>query len=136
MVLSNGSNYHLWKGNMKYLLFVKKLHLPMYSFAKTNFVSNKQWGLNIYMHVVLFDNMQKTVFIIILLTIYIKKTLWEKIESLYASKSGNNKLLLLDSFISLKYNEGTYISYHLSKFQGLFDQKSRMGIKFDDSLLW
>ncbi|RDY00402.1 hypothetical protein CR513_16423, partial [Mucuna pruriens] len=29
MVSLNGTNYHLWKGKMKDLLFVKKMHLPV-----------------------------------------------------------------------------------------------------------
>ena len=35
----NGSNYHIWKGKMKDLLFVKKMHL-------TVFASNKPQSLN------------------------------------------------------------------------------------------
>ena len=30
MVCLNGTNYHLWKGKMKDLLVVKKLHLPVF----------------------------------------------------------------------------------------------------------
>jgi len=44
-------------------------------------------------------------------------------------------MFLLKSFISLKYQEGTSISDHLSEFQGLLDQMSGMGIKFEDELL-
>ena len=42
MVLLNGSNYHLWKGKMKDLLFVKKFHLPVFSSANPDFVSNEE----------------------------------------------------------------------------------------------
>ena len=34
MVCLNGSNYHIWKGKMKDLLFVKKMHLPVFIFTK------------------------------------------------------------------------------------------------------
>ena len=34
LVCLNGSNCHTWKGKMKDLLFVKKMHLPV--FASTN----------------------------------------------------------------------------------------------------
>jgi len=44
------------------------------------------------------------------------RTLWEKIESLYASKYENNKLYLLSSIVSLKYTEGTSILDHLNEF--------------------
>ena len=36
----NGSNHHTWKGKMKDLLFVKKMHLPV-------FASNKLQSLNV-----------------------------------------------------------------------------------------
>ena len=132
MVLLNGSNYHLWKGNMKDLLFVKKLHLSVFSSAKPNYVSGEQWEFE-HQHVCGFirQYVEDNVYNHIVNETH-AKTLWEKIESLYASKSGNNKLFLLNNFISLKYKEGTSISDHLSEFQGLLDQMSGMGIKFDN----
>jgi len=60
------------------------------------------------------------------------KTLWDKFETLYASKSGNKKLFLLKEAMNLRYKEGTSISDHLSEFQGCFDQLSSMGVKFED----
>ncbi|RDX67308.1 hypothetical protein CR513_53834, partial [Mucuna pruriens] len=63
------------------------------------------------------------------------KTLWEKIESLNASKCENNKLFLLNSIVSLKFKEGTSLSDHLNEFQGIIDQMSGMGIKFEDEIL-
>ncbi|RDX75054.1 hypothetical protein CR513_45113, partial [Mucuna pruriens] len=49
------------------------------------------------------------------------RTLWEKIESLYASKCWNNNLFLLNSIASLKFKEDTSLSYHLNEFQGIID---------------
>ncbi|RDX93715.1 hypothetical protein CR513_23983, partial [Mucuna pruriens] len=63
------------------------------------------------------------------------KTLWEKIESLYVSKCGNNKLFLLNSIVSLKFKEGTLLLDNLNEFQGIIDQMSGMGIKFEDEIL-
>ncbi|RDX64956.1 hypothetical protein CR513_56425, partial [Mucuna pruriens] len=62
-------------------------------------------------------------------------TLWEKIESLYASKCGNNKLFLLSSIVSLNFKEGTSLSDHLNEFQGILDQISGIDIKFEDEIL-
>ena len=39
MVCLTDSNYHIWKGKMKDLLFVKKMHLHVFS-------SNKPQSLN------------------------------------------------------------------------------------------
>jgi len=44
------------------------------------------------------------------------RTLWEKIEYLYASKSGNNKLYLLNSLMNLRYMENSFISDNLNEF--------------------
>jgi len=63
------------------------------------------------------------------------RTLWEKIESLYAPKSDNNKLYLLDCLMNLRYRENYSISDNLNEFQGLLDQLSGMGINFDDEVL-
>ncbi|RDX94526.1 hypothetical protein CR513_23083, partial [Mucuna pruriens] len=48
-------------------------------------------------------------------------TLWGKIESLYASKCGNNKLFLLNSIVSLKFKKDASLSNHLNEFQGILD---------------
>jgi len=135
VVSLNGTNYHLWKGKMKDLLFVKKMHLPVFATQKSESMSDEEWDFehqqvcgfirhfvddNVYNHIASETH---------------ARTLWEKIESLYASKSGNNKLYLLSSIVSLKYTEGTSISDHLNEFQGLLDQMSGMGIKFDDEIL-
>jgi len=42
MVALNGSNYHLWKGKMKYVLFVMKLHLLVFATQKSNSMSNEE----------------------------------------------------------------------------------------------
>ena len=135
MIALNGSNYHLWKGKMKDLLFVKKLHLLVFATHKSDFMSNEEWD---------FEHQQICSFI----RQYVEDnvynhianethagTLWEKIESLYVSKSDNSKLYLLNCLMNLRYRENSSISDHLNEFQGLLDQLSRMGINFDDEFL-
>lgn len=135
MICLNGTNYHLWKGKMKDLLFVKNLHLPVFATEKPESKTDEDWSFehqqvcgfirqyvedNVYNHIANEEH---------------ARSLWKKIESLYASKSGNNKLYLLNSLMNLRYKEGTSISDHLNDFQGLLDQLSGMGIKFDDEVL-
>jgi len=64
--------------------------------------------------------------------------LWQKLESLYPSKSGKYKLYLLNILINLRYKEGSSVSDHLNEFQGVLDQLSGMGIKFEGEVqgLW
>jgi len=43
MIALNDAYYHLWNGKMKYLLFVKKLHLPVFATKKLNFIFDEEW---------------------------------------------------------------------------------------------
>ena len=63
------------------------------------------------------------------------KALWNKLETLYASKTGNNKFFLLKQALHLVYKEGSSISDHLNEFQGCFNQLFGMGVKLDDEIL-
>ena len=120
---------------MKDLLFVKKLHLPMFVTEKPEDKTGEEWKFehqqvcgfirqyvedNVYNHITNEED---------------EKSLWKKIETLYASSKGNNKLYLLNSLMKLRYKEGISISNHLNDFQGLRDQLSQMGIKFGDEVL-
>ena len=135
MISLSGANYHLWKGKMKDLLFVKNLHLPVFASDKPESKSDEEWD---------FEHQQVCGFIRQFVDDNVynfivgethARSLWEKLESLYASKSGTNKLYLLKNFVELKYKEGTPISDHLSEFQGRFDQLAGVDIKFDEDLL-
>ncbi|KAK8589806.1 hypothetical protein V6N12_024197 [Hibiscus sabdariffa] len=63
------------------------------------------------------------------------RTLWEKLESLYVSRSDNNKLFLLKEMMELKYREGMSTTDHVSEFQSVMNQLLGMGVKFDDKIL-
>ena len=58
------------------------------------------------------------------------RTLWEHLESLYARKTGNNKMFLIKQMLSLKCHDGSPMTDHLNNFQGIMNQLSAMGIKF------
>ena len=62
------------------------------------------------------------------------KLLWEKLESLYARKTGNKQLFLIKKMMNLHYKGDSTISDHLSDFQGVLQQLSFMGVKFDDEI--
>ncbi|GKC81946.1 putative RNA-directed DNA polymerase [Tanacetum coccineum] len=66
------------------------------------------------------------------------RTLWNKLEQLYARKTENNKLFLIKQMMRLKYTDGSPITDHLNAFQGIINHLAGMGIKFDDELqgLW
>nr|KYP34057.1 hypothetical protein KK1_045015 [Cajanus cajan]KYP34065.1 hypothetical protein KK1_045023 [Cajanus cajan]KYP34067.1 hypothetical protein KK1_045025 [Cajanus cajan] len=43
IIALNGTNYHLWKGKMKDLLFVKKMHFPIFATQKLDSMSEEDW---------------------------------------------------------------------------------------------
>jgi len=103
---------------MKDLLFVMKLHSPVFAAAKLDDKSDEEWEFehkqgcgfigqfvedNVYNHIC---------------TVSHARTLWQKLEELYASKTGNNKLFYLTKLMHVKYWEGTSIVDHLNEFKG------------------
>ena len=51
---------------------------------------------------------------------------------MYTQKTGNKKLFLIKQMLSLKYHDGSPMTNHLNNFQGIMNQLSAMGIKFDE----
>ena len=49
------------------------------------------------------------------------RSLWNKLEHIYAQKIGNNKLFLIKKMISLKYQDGLPMTDHLNTFQGIIN---------------
>jgi len=108
MVCLNDTNYHLWKGKMKDLLFVKKLHLPVFATEKPKDKIDEEWKFehqqvcgfirqyvedNVYNHIANEED---------------AKSMWKKIETLYASSTRNNKLYLLNSLINFEVQGGDF----------------------------
>nr|XP_009776196.1 PREDICTED: uncharacterized protein LOC104226005 [Nicotiana sylvestris] len=135
MVNLNGTNYHLWRNKMKDLLFVTKMHLPVFSSQKPEDKSDEDWEFEHnqvcgYIRQFVEDNVYNHIS-----GVTHARSLWDKLEELYASKTGNNKLFYLTKLMQVKYVEGTTVADHLNEIQGIVDQLSGMGIKFDDEVL-
>ena len=99
---------------MKDLLFVMKLHLPVFATTKPEGKTEEEWAFeheqvcgfirqfvedNVYNHICNETHAQ---------------TLWNKLEELYASKTGNNKLFYLTKLMQIKYREGSSVADHLN----------------------
>ena len=138
MITLNGSNYHVWKGKMEDLLYVKDYYSPVFAEQKPDDKTDAEWTLihrqvcgyirqwvddNVYNHV-----SEETH----------ARSLWNKLEQLYARKTGNNKLYLIKKLLGLKYRDGTPLSDHLNAYQGILNQLAGMNIKFEDEVqgLW
>lgn len=138
MISLSGANYHLWKGKMEDLLFVKELHVPVFEENKPAEKTEDQWTLlhrqvcglirqwvddNVLHHIENDTN---------------ARSLWLKLEQLFARKTGNNKMFMMKKLLELRYQEGTPMTDHLNMFQGLLNKLSDMGIRFDEEIqgLW
>lgn len=66
------------------------------------------------------------------------RSLWTKLEELYARKLGNNELFLFKKLMSLRYSDGSLMNDHSNTFQGILNQLSIMNLTFDDEIqvLW
>nr|VDD23068.1 unnamed protein product [Brassica oleracea] len=104
MISLNGANYHLWKVKMEDLLFVNEFH----------------WVDDNVLHHIETETDARS--------------LWKKLEQLYARKTGNNKMYMIKKLIELRYQERTPMTDHLNAFQGLLNKLSDMCIKFDDEI--
>ena len=92
MITLNGSNYHTWKGKMEDLLYVKDYHLPVFATEKPDNKSDAEWTL---IHRQVCGYIRQWVYDNVLNHISGKthaRTLWDKLEKLYAKKTGNNKM--------------------------------------------
>ncbi|CAH1440852.1 unnamed protein product [Lactuca virosa] len=110
----NGSNYQVWKGKMDELLYVKDYYMHVFHTDKPEDKTDAEWNI---LHRKSYGFIRKWVDDNVLNQISGEThalTLWNKLEPLYARKTGNNRLLLIKKMIGLKYHDGTPITDHLN----------------------
>ncbi|KAK0594999.1 hypothetical protein LWI29_002469 [Acer saccharum] len=108
-------------GKMEDLLYVKDYYLPVFAEQKPEDKTDDKWTIlhrqvygyirqwvddNIYNHV-----SEETH----------ARSLWNKLEQLYAQKTGNNKSFLIKKLLGLKFRDGTPLSDHLNAYQGILN---------------
>ena len=138
MITLNGSNYHVWKGKMEDLLYVKDYYLLVFASEKIENKTDAKWNL---LHRQVCGYIRQWVDDNVLNHVSEEKharSLWNKLEQLYARKTGNNKLFMIKKMMSLKYQDGTPMTDHLNTFQGIINQLAGMNIKFEEEVqgLW
>jgi gag-polypeptide of LTR copia-type len=62
------------------------------------------------------------------------KVLWEKLESLYERKTAQNKTFYIKKLINMKYQVGSSVLDHLSRFQDCVKYLSTMKMILDEEL--
>jgi transposase InsO family protein len=134
MISLNGSNYQAWKGKMEDLLYVKEYWKPVFADAQPDDKSDDEWRV---LHRQACGFIRQWVDDNVLNHISDEthaRTLWQKLEELYARKEGTNKMFLIKQLMHLRYKEGTPVADHVSAFQGIINQLSSMGITFEDEV--
>ncbi|GJY25675.1 putative RNA-directed DNA polymerase [Tanacetum coccineum] len=138
MIYLNGCNYKLWKGKMEDLLYVSRLHQPVFCSEKPEHQNEEKWNLShrqvcAYIRQWVDENVLKHVSEEVN-----ARTLWNKLEQLYAQKTCNDKLFLIKQLKGLRYRDGTAMSDHLIVFQGIINELFEIGIKFNEEVqgLW
>ena len=107
MVTLNGVNYAIWAGKMEDLLYVKNFYKPVFTTVKPNNMTDEEWNL---LHRQVCGFIRQWVTDNVLNHISGEthaRTLWEHLESLYARKTGNNKMFLIKQMLNLKYHDGS-----------------------------
>ncbi|GKE47512.1 hypothetical protein Tco_1478770, partial [Tanacetum coccineum] len=138
MISLNGCNYKLWKRKMEDLLFVNKLHQPVFCSEKPELQNEEEWN---FLHRQVCACIRQWVDDTVLNHVSEEvnaRTLWHKLEQLYAQKTCNDKLFLIKQLMGLGYRDGTAMSEHLIVFQGIIKQLFEIGIKFNEEVqgLW
>ena len=62
------------------------------------------------------------------------KALWDKLVSLYESKSATSKAFLVRKLVQLRLDEEKSVAEHLNEFQDVINQLANMKVNFDDEL--
>ncbi|GAB2286824.1 hypothetical protein Dimus_039794 [Dionaea muscipula] len=115
MITLNGGNFHIWRGKMEDLLYVKQLNLPVFG-EKPTAKTAEEWTMLHrqvcgYIRQWVDDNVLNHI-----CDIMDAKTLWTKLEELYARKTGNNKMFLIHKLMLLRYDDSSPILDHLNIF--------------------
>ena len=107
MVTLNGVHYAIWKVKMEDLLYVKNFYNPVFTTVKPDNKTDEEWNL---LHRQVCGFIRQWVDDNVLNHISGETralTLWEHLESLYARKTGNNKMFSIKQMLSLKYHDGS-----------------------------
>jgi gag-polypeptide of LTR copia-type len=62
------------------------------------------------------------------------KVLWDKLESLYVHKIAQTKAFYIRKLVNMKYQEGSSVSDHLSRFQDCVNRLSTIKLVLDAKL--
>eukprot|EP00253_Pinus_taeda_P035023 PITA_35023 len=128
----NGQSFELWKFNMEDLLVDKDQWIVVDLGTKPTGVSDEKWKK-------LDRKTKSTIRLCVLDSVLLNvsgeattKPLWEKLGTLYQSKSLVNKLFLQKKLYTLRMKDGDSMTEHLNAFNTLVSQLASVDIKISD----
>ncbi|GKA78706.1 ubiquitin carboxyl-terminal hydrolase 13 [Tanacetum coccineum] len=119
---------------MEDLLYLNGLHQPVFCSEKPEQHNEEEWKL---LHRQVCAYIRQCVNDTVLNHVSEEvnaRTLWNKLEQLYARKTCNNKLRLIKQLKGLRYCDGTAMSDHLIVFQEIMNNLLEVGIKFKEEV--
>ena len=125
---------HWWRFCLELPIHVNDLHLPAFSDEKPDDKTDGEWELCHrkvceFMRLWVEDN-----FLNHICEEIHARTMWNKLESLCAPKTDNNKMFLIKQMMELKYQDGAPMLDLLNTFQGILNQLSKMNIELEDEI--
>eukprot|EP00253_Pinus_taeda_P029661 PITA_29661 len=128
----NGQSFELWKLKMEDLLVDKDQWIMVDPGTKPTGVSDEEWKK--------LDRKEKStirlcVLDLVLLNVSVEamaKALWDKLGTLYQSKSLVNKMFLQKKMYSLRMKDGDSVTKHLNAFNAMVSQLAFVHIKISD----
>eukprot|EP00253_Pinus_taeda_P036502 PITA_36502 len=128
----NGESFELWKLKMEDLLVDKDQSIAVDLGTKTMAVSHEEWKK-------LDRKAKSTIRLCVSDSILLDvsgeattKALWDKIGTLYQSKSLVNKLFLRKNLYNLRMKDGNLVTEHLNTFNIVVSQLASVDIKISD----
>lgn len=118
------------------LIYFKDLYAPLYGDkGKPEDVSDMQWDVLNRKTVALIRNWVEESIYSHIENETNAYNLWKKLEAMYERKTAQNKASLIRRLVNLKYKDGRSVTEHLSDFQGLVNQLSKVKLVLEDELI-
>ena len=135
MAILNGRNWGIWKPKMEDVLYLNDLHDPIDGNGEkpSNMDEGKWKKMDKKAIALIRQYLDDSVFHHVA-SCESAKALWDKLVSLYESKSATSKAFLVRKLVQLRLDEEKSVAEHLNEFQDVINQLANMKVNFDDEL--
>lgn len=135
IALLDGTNWGIWKPRMKDILYLNDLHDPIEGDEKKpSDVDEGDWKKMDKKAIALIRQYLNDSVFHHVASCESAKALWDKLVSLYESKSATSKAFLVRKLVQLRLDEEKSVAEHLNEFQDVINQLANMKVNFDDEL--